>query len=82
MRKDYLLNNLEFINITCKKCKQKKIHLIFKCVICDNYWLCDTCHKSNIINKFHEHINFFHIIYPHNIINQIKKVDQEIQQFN
>ena len=83
----YKLEKLEFINNICDNCKNDILDKIYKCVLCDNYYLCDTCHKNK--NKFHEHNDYFDIKYPPEVINQkkdnIKKnnsYDAVINQFN
>ena len=79
--KEYHLKDLEFINIRCKKCSKKSIESIYKCAICDNDYLCKACFNSNIKTKFHEH-EFFHIIFPNGIYNQIEKKEIENKNFN
>ena len=78
--KKYNLKELEFINNRCKKCDKTTISSIYKCVICDNYFLCETCYKTN---KNHEHIEFFHIIYPNGVKKEIdnKKLNNAVNAF-
>ena len=78
----YNLKKLEFINNRCKKCNKKTIKSIFKCIICDNYYLCETCHKANNKNKFHEHNEYFQIIYPNGVQNQLYKKQNENIKYN
>ena len=78
----YNLKNLEFINNNCKKCNKKSMKSIFKCVICDNYYLCEVCHKNNIKGKFHEHNEFFHILYPNGLQTQIARKENINIKFN
>lgn len=81
-RQKYNLKNLEFINNKCKKCEKKAMKSIFKCVICDNYYLCEACQKSNSKYKFHEHNEYFHIIYPNGVQAQLGKKENDNIKFN
>ena len=80
--KEYNLKELEFIKNRCKKCEKKTIKSIYKCVICDNYFLCDTCHKNINKTKIHEHIDFFYIKYPNGVTNQLEKKELDNKKFN
>jgi len=71
--KKYFLDNLEFINNKCKICNLITLESIYKCVICDNFFLCSYCHNNNSIMKIHEHNDFFEIKYPIKVITQIKE---------
>ena len=64
---------------------------IFKCIICDNYFLCEKCYKINNKNKnkFHSHVDFFCIYFPTEVIKQIQEeiklnnnIDKTIDKFN
>lgn len=84
-KKSYYLEDLEFINNKCNECHKKIYELIHKCVICQNYFLCDNCYKIRNDTKFHEHYFFFKIIFPEPIIKKIKiqeKNDNIINNFN
>ena len=69
--KDYNLSKLDFINNECKNCNRQSFKSIYKCVLCDDYFICNNCYKSK--NKFHKHNDFFEIKYPDEIIRQIQK---------
>jgi len=69
----YCIKNIEFINNRCKKCYEKCLESIYKCVLCDNLFLCKNCHKNNIKGKMHEHNDFFEINYPKEVIKQFKE---------
>jgi len=69
----YFLENLEFINNKCKICNKNSLESIYKCAICDNFFLCSNCYKNPDISKIHEHNDFFEIIYPKEVIKQIKE---------
>jgi len=71
--KKYILDNLEFINNKCKICNIINLESIYKCAICDNFFLCSNCYNNNSINKKHEHNDFFEIKYPKEVITQIKE---------
>ena len=55
---------------------------IYKCVICDDYYLCEACQKNNFISKFHEHNEYFHIIFPNGVQVQIRKKENDNIKFN
>ena len=78
----YCIKNIEFINNRCKKCYEKCLESIYKCVLCDNLFLCKNCHKNNIKGKMHEHDDFFEIIYPKEVIKQFKEDINEIKKFD
>ena len=78
----YNLKYLEFINNKCKICNKESIKSIFKCVICNNYYLCEVCHRNNIKGKFHEHNEYFHIIYPNGVQTQIARKENINIKFN
>ena len=82
--KSFYIKNLEFINNRCKKCNEKSVDSIYKCVLCDNLFLCKKCYKNNKdnTNKVHEHNVFFEIIYPNEIIKQIKDDINENNKYN
>ena len=71
--KDYNFENIEFINNKCNNCKQLPKKINYKCVLCDNYFLCEACHKICRKNKFHEHFDFFEIRYPNEVIKQMQE---------
>ena len=68
------LNNIEFIYNKCKKCSNYTQKNIYKCIFCDNYYLCDECYKISDKNKYHKHEDFFEIKYPNIIIDNIKEL--------
>ena len=70
--KIYSLQNLDFINNICHNCNEKCLKSIYKCVICDNLFLCNNCYKNNKKKIFHQHYDFFEINYPKNVIKQIE----------
>ena len=80
--KQYDLKKLEFINNRCKKCDKKTIRSIYKCIICVDYFLCETCYKTITKNKIHEHIEFFHIIYPNGVVYQLEKKEIDIKKLH
>ena len=80
--KEYNLKELEFINNRCKKCFQRTIKSIYKCIICIDYFLCETCYKTITKNKIHEHIEFFHIIYPNEVASQLEKKEKDNIKLN
>ena len=71
--KDYNFDNIEFINNKCNKCEHLCLKIIYKCVLCDNFFLCETCHKNNRKTKFHNHFDFFEIRYPNEVIRQMQE---------
>ena len=71
--KSYYLKRLEFINNICENCKESSLKNIYKCVICDNYFLCEKCYKINNKHKFHSHDDFFEIHFPSGVKKQIKE---------
>ena len=84
--KDYNLSKLDFINNKCKKCNYKSFDKVYKCVLCDNYYICDECYKKR--KEFHEHNDFFEIIYPPIVKKQLNekiqnkiKVNDRIKKF-
>ena len=81
-KQKYNLKNIIFINNRCQKCDCKNLESIYKCVLCDNLFLCKNCHKNNNKNKIHEHIDFFEINYPNELIKQIKDNIKENKRFN
>ena len=81
-REKYNLKYLEFINNKCKKCDKTSMKSIFKCVICDNYYLCEACQKNNSKYKFHEHNEYFHIIYPNGVQAQLGKKENDNIKLN
>ena len=80
--KEYDLKKLEFINNRCKECDKKTIKSIYKCIICIDYFLCETCYKNITKNKTHEHIEFFHIIYPNGVASQLEKKEIDNKKLN
>ena len=71
--KDYIFEKIEFINSKCNNCNQLCKKINYKCVLCDNYFLCEACHKICRKNKLHEHFDFFEIRYPNEVIRQIQE---------
>ena len=67
--KNYILSELEFINNKCNKCNKISSENNYKCVLCENYFICNNCYK--VKSKFHEH-DFFKIKYPSEINKQMK----------
>ena len=78
--KDYILNQLDFINNECKKCNNQSFKNIYKCVLCDDYFICNICYKNK--NKFHEHNDFFEIKYPDKIIRQMQEEIKNNNTYN
>ena len=85
--KYYILNKLDFIKNNCKNCDNQSLKNIYKCVLCDDYFICNNCYKTK--NKFHKHNDFFEIKYPDEIIRQIQQrinnnitYDKIINKFN
>ena len=78
----YNIENIEFINNNCKKCYEKCLDSIYKCVLYDNLFLCKNCHNNNIKDKIHEHNDFFEINYPKEVIKQFKEDINEIKKFD
>ena len=77
--KEYNLKKLEFIKY-CNNCEKLGKKVIFKCVLCDNYFLCDICYKTR--NKFHEPHEYFEIRYPNEVIRQIQERLNENSKLN
>ena len=71
--RNYNLENLEFINNKCKICNKISLYSIYKCVLCNNIYLCYNCYNNNNINTIHEHNIFCEIYYPKEFITQIKE---------
>ena len=71
--------NLEIFYKRCKNCNKCSDNKIFKCLFCDNYFLCNNCYTIDY-NKFkiHEHEDFLEIIYPKSIIKQLKEKENQI----
>ena len=61
-----------FIYNKCNNCGKQNEKNIFKCVSCDNYYLCINCHKVNKNKTIHEHQYFFEITFPVELIKKIK----------
>ena len=67
----YYLNKLDFINKACKNCYNNSLKIIYKCVLCDDYFICNNCYKKR--TEFHEHNDFFEIKYPDEIRRQMQE---------
>ena len=81
--KAYNLDKIEYINNKCKICENKCKNVIFKCILCDNYFICNLCYTRNSIkNPLHRHFVFFEIKYPPEVIIQIREKEQEKIKFN
>ena len=80
--KEYNLKELEFINNRCKKCGKKTINSIYKCLICDNYFLCELCHRNINKTEIHKHIDFFYIKYPNGVAIQLEKEQLDFKKLN
>ena len=66
--------NIQFISNNCNKCGKKSDKNIFQCVKCENYYLCQACHKENSKEnkRFHEHKFYFEIKFPDDLMTIIK----------
>jgi len=65
--------NIQFISNKCDKCYKQNEENIFQCAYCENYYLCNDCHKENIKNKkYHKHKYFFDIKFPDEMMTKIK----------
>ena len=73
---NYDLKALEFVK-DCNNCHTLNPRIIYKCVVCDNYFLCQKCYQTK--KKFHEEHEFYEIIFPPKIISQMQS---KIQNYN
>ena len=73
-------NEEDYSYIKCKHCFLDIIKgKIYKCSVCDNYYLCKQCHEKNSETGLHQH--FFHSIISNeknNIINNIEKLSNNL----
>ena len=85
-KKNLYIKDIKFINIKCNKCNKKNDIKIFKCVACEDYYLCKDCHKENNTKtlRFHEHLYlyFFEIIFPEKLMQLIKKKEEKAKIYN
>ena len=75
--------DIQFIKNKCSKCGNQNDNKIFQCVKCENYYLCQACHKENIRpnKKLHEHINFFEIKFPPKLMEKIKLNEKKDREY-
>ena len=85
-KKNLYIKDIKFINIKCNKCNKKNDIKIFKCVACEDYYLCKDCHNENNTKtlRFHEHkyLYFFEIIFPAELMQLIKKREEKDKIYN
>ena len=68
---NYIFKKLDFVNNKCNHCERTTLKINYKCILCDNYFICNNCYKKR--KEFHEHNDFFEIKYPDEIIRQLQE---------
>jgi len=82
-KKNLTRQDIQFIKNKCNKCGKQNDYNIFQCVKCEDYHLCQACHKENIKPNgiFHEHINFFEIKFPPKLMDKIKEKEKKDREY-
>ena len=84
-RKILYIEDIQYINIKCNKCKKKNNKNIFQCVYCENYFLCQDCLNKNNkkAKRFHDHkyLYFFEIIFPIELMTLIKRKEKNYKVY-
>jgi hypothetical protein len=82
-KKKLFKQNIQFIKNKCNKCDKQNENNIFQCVICENFYLCQACHKeNNKSNKnIHEHKDFFEIKFPAKLMEKIKLKEKHDKEY-
>ena len=76
------LKDFEFINNNCNICQNKVEKKIYKSPYDYDYFLCEKCYNNNRKKSEHEHLDFFEIIFPKEIIKMIEEKEKENKLFN
>ena len=75
-----ILDEPDCISNDCSNCNNKNNDIIYKCILCNNYFLCENCHNYKKETEIHDHTLYFEIKYPKELIE--KQSYLIIEQFN
>ena len=75
--------NIQFISNNCNKCGKKSDKNIFQCISCENYYLCQACHKENSKEnkRFHADKYYFEIKFPNDLMTIIKLKEKSEKEY-
>ncbi len=75
-----ILDEPDYISNDCSNCYNKNNDIIYKCILCNSYFLCEKCYNNMKKTVFHDHVFFFEIKYPKELLE--KNMNIIIGQFN